>query len=69
MAHAVKFVNGLPRAGALELSQAEKEILEMVLVRLREVTSAKATARLTFEIEVRDGGIMDKWSQSRVRER
>lgn len=49
------------------LSEAEQSVLNMVRQRLTLMTRQKATGRLTFEIEIRDGGIVDKFATSRER--
>lgn len=50
-------------------TEAEQATMDMVLRYLREARERKATGKLTFEIEVHEGGITGKWASPRYREK
>lgn len=50
-------------------TEQERNFLEMVKKHLMECRRKKMSGKLSFEADMRDGGIMDRWMTLRVRER
>lgn len=56
-------------AGPAAADEQEASVLAMVRRYLADARARKATGRLTFELDLQDGGVRDKWAAPRYREK
>lgn len=47
----------------------ERQVLETLLRHLRLARQDRLTGRVTFEVNMREGGIVDKWVEIRIKEK